>query len=132
MHNIIGTDVASGSFKIRAAALTAAGLVETMKNTDRCTVFAQKGDASAEISKAGLDALLDDKHKSKSVPTHHGVSANVVSADIKSGRVNRVRGARPKIDTMSGEMVHNAKVVAADVDADNGVIYAIDTVSTSR
>ena len=27
-------------------------------------------------------------------------------------------------------MVHNAKVVAADVDADNGVIYAIDTVSS--
>ena len=45
-----------------------------------------------------------------------------MSADIKPNKVKSVQGAQLAIDTMSGVMVNDAKVVAAD----NGVIYAID------
>lgn len=42
--------------------------------------------------------------------------------------VKSVQGAQLTIDTTGGVKVNNAKVVAADVAADNGVIHAIDTV----
>lgn len=45
-----------------------------------------------------------------------------MSAYIKLNKVKSVQGAQLAIDTMSGVMVNDAKVVAAD----SGVIYAID------
>jgi len=42
--------------------------------------------------------------------------------------VKTVQGSDVKVSTMGGAMVNDAKVVVADVAADNGVIHAIDTV----
>ncbi|MEM6422424.1 MAG: fasciclin domain-containing protein, partial [Pseudomonadota bacterium] len=39
-----------------------------------------------------------------------------------------VQGGALDIDATSGVMVNNATVIAADVDASNGVIHVIDTV----
>ena len=39
-----------------------------------------------------------------------------------------VQGSTVVISTLGGAMVNGAKVVGADVAADNGVIHAIDTV----
>ena len=49
MHDIIDTAVAAGNFKTLAAALTAAGLVDTLKGTGPFTMFAPTDDASAEL-----------------------------------------------------------------------------------
>ena len=49
MHNIIDTAVAAGNFKTLAAALTAAGLVETLKGTGPFTVFAPTDEAFAKL-----------------------------------------------------------------------------------
>jgi len=51
-----------------------------------------------------------------------------MSTDIKPGKVKTVEGEQLTLATKGGVMVNNAKVVAADVAADNGVIHAIDTV----
>ena len=40
MHDIIDTAVAAGSFKTLASAVTAAGLIDTLKGTGPFTVFA--------------------------------------------------------------------------------------------
>jgi len=128
MHNIIDTAVAAGKSRTLAATLTAAGLVDTLKGTGPFTVFAPTDVAFAKIPKADLDALLANRTKLKPVLTYHVVSGKIMSADIKPGMVKSVQGAQLTIDTMSGVMVYNAKVVAADVAADNGVIHAIDTV----
>jgi uncharacterized surface protein with fasciclin (FAS1) repeats len=109
-----------------AAALTAAGLVETLKGKGPFTVFAPTDDAFAKIPKADLDALLANKAKLKSVLTYRVVSGKVMSTDIKPGKVKTVEGAQLTLATKGGVMVNNAKVVA-DVAADNGVIHAIDT-----
>ena len=50
-----------------------------------------------------------------------------MAADIRSGIIKVVQGAQLTVSTTNGVMVNNAKVVAADVAADNGVIHAIDT-----
>jgi len=82
----------------------------------------------AKIPKSDLDALLKDKARLQAVLTYHVVSGKVMSTDLKPGNVKTVQGSNVMVSTVGGAMVNDAKVVAADVAADNGVIHAIDTV----
>jgi uncharacterized surface protein with fasciclin (FAS1) repeats len=102
--------------------------VPTLKGKGPFTVFAPTDEAFAKIPKADLDALLKDKAKLKAVLTYHVVSGKVMSTDLKAGNVKTVQGSDVMVSTMGGAMVNKAKVVSADVAADNGVIHAIDTV----
>jgi uncharacterized surface protein with fasciclin (FAS1) repeats len=126
--DIVDTAVAAGNFKTLAAALKAADLVSTLKGKGPYTVFAPTDEAFAKIPKADLDALLKDKAKLKAVLTYHVVPGKVMSKDLKAGNVPTVQGSDVVISTTGGAMVNDAKVVAADVAADNGVIHAIDSV----
>ena len=126
--DIVDTAVAAGSFKTLAAALQAAGLVDTLKGKGPFTVFAPTDDAFAKVPKADLDALLKDKAKLTAVLTYHVVSGKVMSKDIKPGKVKTVQGSDVTIATAGGVTVDAAKVTTADIVADNGVIHVIDTV----
>ena len=126
--DVVDTAVGAGNFKTLVTAIKAAGLVDTLKGPGPFTVFAPTDEAFAKIPKADLDKLLADKAKLKSVLTYHVVSGKVMSTDIKPGKVKTVQGSDVTLSTTGGVMVNNAKVVAADVPASNGVIHAIDTV----
>ena len=126
--DIVDTAVAAGSFKTLAAALGAAGLVDTLKGKGPFTVFAPTDEAFAKIPKADLDALLKDKAKLTSVLTYHVVSGKVMAANVKAGKVRTVQGSELTVSTSMGVMVDKAKVVKTDIAADNGVIHVIDTV----
>ena len=130
--DIVDTAVAAGNFKTLAAALKAGDLISTLKGKGPFPVFAPTDEAFAKIPKADLDALLKDKAKLKAVLTYHVVSGKVMSTDLKAGNVKTVQGSNVMITTTGGAMVNDAKVVAADVAADNGVIHAIDTVLTPK
>jgi uncharacterized surface protein with fasciclin (FAS1) repeats len=120
--------VAAGNFKTLATALTAAGLVDTLKGPGPFTVFAPTDEAFAKVPKADLDALLKDKAKLTAVLTYHVVPGKVMAKDVKAGQVKTVQGSMLTISTTGGVMVDNAKVTATDIAADNGVIHVIDTV----
>ena len=126
--DIVDTAVAAGSFKTLAAALGAAGLVDTLKGKGPFTVFAPTDEAFAKIPKADLDALLKDKAKLTAVLTYHVVAGKVMAADVKAGKVKTVQGSELTVSTSMGVSVDNAKVVKTDIVADNGVIHVIDTV----
>jgi uncharacterized surface protein with fasciclin (FAS1) repeats len=127
--DIVDTAVAAGNFKTLAAALQAAGLVETLKGAGPFTVFAPTDEAFARIPKADLDALLKDKAKLTKVLTYHVVPGRVTAAEVtKLKDARTVEGGSVKIDASGGVKVNGAKVVKADVPASNGVIHAIDGV----
>ena len=127
--DIVDTAVAAGSFKTLAAALTAAGLVDTLKGPGPFTVFAPTDEAFAKIPKADLDALIKDKAKLTKVLTYHVVAGKVMAADVvKLKEAKTVEGQMVKIDASHGVKVNGATVVKADVLASNGVIHVIDTV----
>lgn len=126
--DIVDTAVAAGNFKTLATALTAAGLIDTLKGKGPFTVFAPTDAAFAKIPKADLDALLKDKAKLTSVLTYHVVPGKVMAADVKAGKVKTVQGSELTVTTAGGVMVDGAKVTATDIVADNGVIHVIDSV----
>jgi len=126
--DIVDTAVAAGSFKTLATALTAAGLVDTLKGKGPFTVFAPTDEAFAKVPKADLDALLKDKAKLTAVLTYHVVPGKVMAADVKAGKVKTVQGSELTVTTMGGVKVDNANVVKTDIVADNGVIHVIDSV----
>ncbi|MBC7939179.1 MAG: fasciclin domain-containing protein [Chitinophagaceae bacterium] len=126
--DIVDTAVGAGNFKTLAAALQAAGLVDTLKGKGPFTVFAPTDEAFAKVPKADLDALLKDKAKLTAVLTYHVVPGKVMAKDIKPGKVKTVQGNELTLATAGGVTVDAAKVSAADIAADNGVIHVVDTV----
>ena len=127
--DIVDTAVAAGSFETLATALTAAGLVDTLKGEGPFTVFAPTDEAFAKIPKADLDALLADKEKLTSVLTYHVVPGKVLAKDVVGlSSAKTVQGQSIEIDTSDGVKVDGANVVQTDVLASNGVIHVIDTV----
>lgn len=132
MHNIIDTAVAAGNFKTLAAALTAAGLVETLKGTGPFTVFAPTDEAFAKLPAGTVEALLKDVPKLKGILTYHVVSGKVMAADVmkmdgKSAKT--VNGAELKIGTQGGVKLNGkVHVTKTDIGCSNGVIHVVDSV----
>jgi uncharacterized surface protein with fasciclin (FAS1) repeats len=126
--DIVDTAIAAGNFKTLVTAVQAAGLVDTLKGKGPFTVFAPTDEAFAKIPKADLDALLKDKAKLTAVLTYHVVAGKIMAKDIKPGKVKTVQGSELTLSTTGGVTVDGAKVITADIVADNGVIHVIDTV----
>jgi uncharacterized surface protein with fasciclin (FAS1) repeats len=126
--DIVDTAVSAGSFKTLVAAVQQAGLVDTLKGPGPFTVFAPTDEAFARIPKAQLDALLKDKAALTRVLTYHVVPGKVMAGDVKAGKVATVEGDSLTLATQGGVSVDRAKVVKADIVADNGVIHVIDSV----
>jgi len=127
--DIVDTAAAAGTFRSLAAALQAAGLVETLRGSGPYTVFAPTDEAFAKIPKADLDALLKNVPKLKAVLMYHVFVGNASSADLRQLKdLSMAQGGRLKIDKSKGLTVDGAKVVAPDVAASNGVIHVVDTV----
>ena len=126
---ILDVAAEAGTFKTLAAAVEAAGLVETLRGPGPFTVFAPTDDAFAKIPKADLDALLADKAKLTAVLTYHVVPGKVMAKDVAGLKTAKtVNGAELTIDTSSGVKIDGATVIKADIEAANGVIHVIDTV----
>jgi uncharacterized surface protein with fasciclin (FAS1) repeats len=127
--DIVDTAVAAGQFNTLAAALKAAGLVDTLKGPGPFTVFAPTDAAFAKLPKADLDALLQDKAKLTSVLTYHVVPGKVMAKDVQPGMVKTVQGSSATVKAQGGKvMIDGATVTKTDIVADNGVIHVIDSV----
>ena len=129
--DIVDTAQANGQFKTLVAAVTAAGLVDTLKGAGPFTVFAPTDEAFAALPAGTVDDLLKPENKDKlsKILTYHVVSGKVMSKDLKDDmKAATVNGAELSVDLDNGVTVNEAKVVNADVSADNGVIHVIDKV----
>jgi uncharacterized surface protein with fasciclin (FAS1) repeats len=134
--DIVETAVAAGSFKTLAAALQAAGLVETLKGNGPFTVFAPTDEAFAKLPAGTVENLLkpENKEKLKAVLTYHVVPGKVTAAQVtKLKSAKTVQGSEAKVAVNGGKvMIDNANVVKTDIMAKNGVIHVIDTVIMPR
>lgn len=129
--DIVDTAVAAGSFNTLVAAVQAAGLVDTLKGEGPFTVFAPTDEAFAALPEGTVEDLLKPENKDKltAILTYHVIAGKVMSGDLTDDmKAATVQGGEVTIDLDNGPMVNDAKVVTADIAADNGVIHVIDKV----
>lgn len=130
--DIVDTAVDAGSFNTLAAALEAAGLVDTLKGEGPFTVFAPTDEAFAKLPDGTVESLLlpENKEQLVAILTYH-VVPGTVTADQVVGltEAKTVNGAMLDIAVVDGTVkVDNAQVVQADIMTSNGVIHVIDSV----
>jgi uncharacterized surface protein with fasciclin (FAS1) repeats len=127
-------DIASSNddFSTLVAAVSAAGLVETLKGDGPFTVFAPTNAAFAALPAGTVEDLLKPENKDKLVAilTYHVVPGEVTSDQLAGTRqdVATVQGATVHIDGRKGVKVNKSRVTTADIMASNGVIHVIDRV----
>ena len=142
--DIVDTAVAAGNFKTLAAALTAAGLIDTLKGPGPFTVFAPTDDAFAKLPAGTVDGLLKPEMKADlaGLLTYHVVAGNVDAAALTqqitagggTAKLKTVQGGELTAAVADGGVTitdakgNVAKVTTADVKASNGVIHVVDKV----
>ena len=119
-------------FKTLATALTAAGLIDTLKGDGPFTVFAPNDEAFAKLPAGTLDGLLKDIPKLTAILKYHVLSGKVAAADVvkldgKTAKTLNV--ADLKVSTKGGVKLNgDVNVTATDIAASNGLIHVVDSV----
>jgi ribosomal small subunit protein bTHX len=135
MADIVDTAVGAGAFKTLAAALGAAGLVDTMKSAGPFTVFAPTDAAFAKLPAGTVEELLkpENKDQLRDILLLHVVPGKVAAADVvKLSEAKTAGGGTLSISATDGVKVGTASgsatVVKTDIPAKNGLIHVIDSV----
>jgi uncharacterized surface protein with fasciclin (FAS1) repeats len=131
--DIVERAIDAKAFTTLVAAVSEAGLVETLKGEGPFTVFAPNDAAFSKLPAGTVEDLLKPENRDTltQILTYHVVPGTVTSGDIvgKALDAETVAGIPLSIDaTGSGVIVGGATVTTADVMASNGVIHVIDTV----
>lgn len=142
--NIVGVAAANDNFSTLVAAVTAAGLVETLSGEGPFTVFAPTNDAFAKLPAGTVETLLlpESKDALTGILTYHVVAGkfeaaaviDAINANNGTFTVTTVQGGTIDLSLMDGNVIltdakgGKSTVVIADVAASNGVIHALDTV----
>ena len=114
--------------KTLVAAVTKAGLVDTLNSADALTVFAPTDDAFAKIPSADLNKVLADKATLTKILTHHviGEKLDPMSIDGSHATLNKDK-VTVKGDE-NGMTVDGAKVLCGNIPTSNATVYVIDSV----
>jgi uncharacterized surface protein with fasciclin (FAS1) repeats len=130
--DIVDVAIGSPDHTTLVAAVTAAGLVETLKGKGPFTVFAPTNAAFAALPKGTVDGLLKPEKKAAltNILTYHVVAGAVKAADLKDGqKVKTLQGEELKVSIKGGKvMINGANVTAADLEGSNGVVHVVDGV----
>ncbi|MEO0451094.1 MAG: fasciclin domain-containing protein [Pseudomonadota bacterium] len=127
------------------AAVTAAGLVETLNSDGPFTVFAPPNSAFEKLPEGTVASLLepDQKDALTGILTYHVVSGEVMAADLVAAiaseedgtfEITTVNGAILTASIVDGAPIltdaagNTSAIIATDIGASNGVVHLIDTV----
>lgn len=134
--NIVETASRAGTFNTLIAAAKAAGLADLLATKGHITVFAPTDAAFAALPPGTVESLLRPENKDKlaAILSYHVVGRAIPAARVPTERT-QVRTLKATGDRSiavrrqgSGVTVDNARVIQADIKADNGIIHVIDRV----
>lgn len=142
--NIVETAMSTGAHNTLVAAITAAGLAETLASPGPFTVFAPTDAAFAKLPAGTVETLVKPENKGTltAILTYHAVAGKVTAADLiklindngGTATITTVQGATLTAMLDDGKVVitdgagGKATVTTADVMTSNGVIHVTDGV----
>ena len=142
---IVAVAAGTDDLSTLVAAVTAAGLVETLNSDGPFTVFAPPNSAFEKLPEGTVATLLepDQKDALTGILTYHVVSGEVMAADLVAAisgeedgtfEITTVNGAILTASIVGGAPIltdaagNTSSIIATDIDASNGVVHLIDTV----
>jgi len=136
LSDIVDTAIADGRFTTLVAAVTAGGLVDTLKGAGPFTVFAPTDDAFAKLPAGTVEGLLKPENLEtlKNILLYHVVPGAVMAADVVTldgkSADTAFAGNAIAISVKDGSVFLNetVQVIITDIATSNGVIHVIDTV----
>jgi uncharacterized surface protein with fasciclin (FAS1) repeats len=126
------------------AAVTAAGLVDTLNGAGPFTVFAPTDAAFKKLPAGTVDTLVKPENKAKltAILTYHVVPGRLTAADLKADAMKN--GGKASLKTVEGETLtvqesmgkwvvtdatgKSAAIETPDVLQANGVVHVVDSV----
>ena len=129
---IVDIAVEDGRFETLVAAVTAAGLVDTLSGEGPFTVFAPTDDAFAALPEGTVESLLEDPEGALTdVLLYHVVDGAVPAETVVTLDAATTLGGEDVSITVDGGSVFlngSVEVIITDIEASNGIIHVIDTV----
>ena len=130
-NTVVDIIVGSEDHTTLAAAVGAAGLVETLSGDGPFTIFAPTDAAFALLPEGLVATLLEDPSgQLTTILTHHVFAGSALSTDLYDGMmVPTIAGGELEVMIDStGVYIDNAMVTVADIVTSNGVVHVIDAV----
>lgn len=141
---IVGVASGNEQFSTLVTAVAAADLVRTLESSGPFTVFAPTNEAFEKLPQGTVETLLKAENKDQltSILAYHVISGEYMAKDVIKAikdndgtfSVETVEGSTILLSLKDGAVLltdatgNTSTVIAADVNASNGVIHAIDTV----
>ena len=127
--DLVQQALSNDDFSTLATAVSAAGLVDALREDGPFTVFAPTNEAFAALPDGALDMLLADTDALAEVLLYHVVADEIYAADLTNGAmVETLQGQSITVSLSEGAEIDDASVTATDIPARNGVIHVIDGV----
>lgn len=123
-NTIVDVAAADGRFTTLLGAAERVGLGGLLASDGPFTVFAPTDDAFDALG-VDLSTLPDDQLRG--ILTYHAILGEVRSTEIPATATSAAE-LTLVFDTSDGVVVNGANVIAADIEADNGIIHVIDAV----
>ena len=120
-QSIVDIVVNSPDHNTLEAAVTAAGLVETLNGDGPFTLFAPTDAAFAALPDGTVDALLQDPQGALTdILLYHAVAGSVASTDLSDGMTAMTVNGKDITVTINqnGVFINDAQVTVADIQAD--------------
>ena len=130
-QTVVDIIVGSAAHDTLEAAVIAAGLADDLSAEGPFTVFAPTDDAFKALPEGTIEALMADPTGAlANILLYHVVSGKAMSTDISDGQVVTTLLGKDVTITINGEgvFINDAKVIVADLEADNGVVHVLDAV----
>ena len=117
--------------KTLVAAVTKAGLVDTLNSAEGITVFAPTDDAFNKIPKKTLNAVLKDKKTLTAILTHH-VVPETLTPDNLAGTFQTLNKDELVVEgqdeMFTADAEEQANIICGNIQTANATVYVVDTV----
>jgi uncharacterized surface protein with fasciclin (FAS1) repeats len=133
---VVDVAAQTGSISIMSTLFNTASLVELLKDDGPFTVFAPNNAAFDKVGAAALTDLLKSENKQKLVRmlSYHVVPGKITLDKLSNGQKLKTLQGQELTVRITGEgtskvvMIDDAKLVAPNIAASNGVIHELDRV----